>query len=338
MPFFFNTSKEHTRRREWYAACENAAKILSEQVPEYYRNRSFSGIIGDIKVLSSRKALSLLSRKKGLGVQYSRLYLTQGIDQGYGYQACASEALYSFLDDMQIFKGRILDAGCAIGVSAGVLSLDSIYGFDLFPDIVKTARLVDSLGATNHKYTVADMTKTWPYATSFDTVIAGLVCHHLKEQPDVYTFFYEANRVMNHGGHFIITLPSGTVATASQFQKLIESLQGFGFQPLPEKCGMILSLDNTQSTFWSFIITAEKTGPVCSSSFYHDKFSFTDIKTPVSRTVKADKARRTAVSSRKTKHSSFVHFNIDELLVLGADELLTFETMKRLSKNCAGSN
>ena len=108
----------------WYEACGIIAGQLGSAVPESYRSRTFPGIIGDIKALPSRKALSLIGRKKGLGVQYARLYLSEGIDGGRGYQACASEALEAVLGDRRhrIIRGDILDAGCAVGVTAGVHS------------------------------------------------------------------------------------------------------------------------------------------------------------------------------------------------------------------------
>ena len=176
--------------KTWYEACNKAAALIYETVPDHYRSRTFSGIIGDIKALPPKKAQSLFNRKKGLGKQYAWLYLTKGIDGGKGYQACASEALASVIgtESDDIIRETVLDVGCAVGVTAGILPLEKVTGFDLFPDMLKAACLVDSFTGRDNHYITADMTRTWPLGCVFDTVVCGLVCHHLKEQRDVVTF------------------------------------------------------------------------------------------------------------------------------------------------------
>ncbi len=180
---------------EWYSACKKAASVLFKSIPETYRTRTFPGIIGDIKALPAKKALSLISRKNGLGKQYAYLYLTRGIDGGKGYQACAVEALSTVLGERKkdIIKGHILDVGCAVGVTAGIMSLENTTGFDLFRDLLQTAKSIDSITNRKNNYVVADMTEVWPFESVFNTVVCGLVCHHLKTQSDITRFFSNAN-------------------------------------------------------------------------------------------------------------------------------------------------
>ena len=165
---FLPHSGRNTRGIGWYDACEKVAGELGEKAPPCYRSRTFSGIIGDIKALSPKKAASLIGRKKGLGTRYAELYLSQGIDRGRGYQACASEALAAALgkDLPYIIRGRVLDAGCAVGVTAGVLGLDRVTGFDLFPDLLRAGRMVDNLTGHRNDYLAADMTRPWPFSAS----------------------------------------------------------------------------------------------------------------------------------------------------------------------------
>lgn len=309
----------------WYEACERAAGFIDGLVPAPYRSRTFSGIIGDIKVLPPRKALSLISRKKGLGLRYAQLYLATGIDHGYGYQACASEAVKAVLGGSlpEVVRGRVMDTGCAVGVSAGVLGLDGVIGFDLFPDLLRLARLVDALTGAGHQYVAADMTVPWPFAdASFDTVICGLACHHLKEQGEVQTFFSEANRVLRPDGALLVTLPAGSVAKAGQFNSLIEALGSYGFPADLRHTGLVISTDSPHSLFWMFLITAVKDRARRDGAFVHPAFGFPEFRTPVTREQKGDRARATVSASRRIRHRSFRLFEAG-----GLEELFKGEDM-----------
>lgn len=326
----YDTTLIHQKRISWYKACEKAAEILIERVPEHYRSRTFSGIIGDIKALSPKKALSLLSRKKGLGIQYARLYMTDGIDNGFGYQACASEAVSAHLADKQLLDGDILDVGCAVGVSGGVLGIESLTAFDLFPDIVYGACLIDSItGADNH-YAVADMTRPWPFRTAFDTVIAGLVCHHLKEQISVHNFFTEAGSALKLNGTLLITLPSGSIAYARQLNELSAALSTYGFEVDNDQSGIIVSTDSDHSLFWMFLLKVKKVRNQGAEVFIRKDFGFHELKTPVTRVVKAEKARQTVTAKRRTRHTRFTFIDMDELFETAKADVLTFDTVKNL--------
>lgn len=324
-----------TQRNRWYSACHDAAGIIAETIPEWYRSRTFSGILGDIKALSSKKALSLISRKKGLGSQYAHLYLTQGIDGGRGYQACAAEALsmFAFDDITDAAKGRVLDVGCAVGVTAGVLGIDGVTGFDLFGDLIATAELIDSMTGAHNRYIISDMTKSWPFSDrSFDTIICGLVCHHLKEQSDICTFFSSAHRILAHNGRLIITLPSGSVADIPIFEKIIQALSVFGFETERSLTGMTVSTDSDRSLFWSFTIAARKTGSILSPIFIDPAFGFHLARTPVTRIEKGEKARETAESSRAVRHETFAFFPIDELSEISSSSVLVYDHVRQLAK------
>ena len=313
----------------WYHACSKAAARLEKKIPEHYRSRTFSGILGDIKALPPKKALSLITRKKGLGTQYAYLYLTRGIDSGRGYQACAVEALSSVLRERKesIISGCILDVGCAVGVTAGVMGIDSVTGFDLFPDLLHAAKLVDSFTGASHNYITANMTGIWPFKRCFDTVVCGLVCHHLKEQAVIVNFFSEANRVLNNGGSLVITLPSGTVSTASRLTTIIDAIEKFGFRIDRNLSGMALSTDSSHSLFWMFVIIARKVSEDTARVFIHPGFGFHDYRTPVTREEKGAQAKETAAKQRRVKHEAFTLISIDELMENCPEKVLIFENI-----------
>jgi len=317
---------------EWYKACRRAAALIHKTIPEPYRQRTFSGIIGDIKALPAKKALSLVSRKKGIGLQYAYLYLREGIDGGRGYQACAAEALSYVLGEYKnkIIRGRILDVGCAVGVTAGVLSLENVTGFDLFSDLLIAAKTVDSLTMRSNRYAVADMTHDWPFMATFDTVVCGLVCHHLKTQSENVTFFSSANRVLNQSGSLVITLPSGSIARPSQLGTLNRGLEHFGFTINKDFSGLVVSTDSVQSLFWMFLITAEKVSNETGDLFIDPDFGFPLYRTPVSREEKGDQARKSICMERTVRHTRFRLIPLDRLLKINGDDVLVYDIVKRL--------
>jgi len=319
---------------DWYGACTEAAAVIETKIPEVYRSRTFSGIIGDIKALSPKKAQSLIARKKGLGHQYAWLYLTRGIDHGQGYQACASEALGFVLGGKkdEIFGGRILDVGCAVGVTAGILSLPRVTGFDLFPDLLRAAKLIDSITGARHDYVTADMTANWPFACMFETVVCGLVCHHLKRKPDILTFFSNANRVLRTGGFLVITLPSGSITFVSQLENLIRELETFGFYPENELSGVVLSTDHPHSLFWMFTLVFKKIGTVDESAVMPPEIDFAEFRTPVSREEKGIQARSSASKNRQVRHQLFRFLNLPAFKRNCGEKTLIFETMNGLRK------
>ena len=318
----------------WYQACKTVAKRLKRTIPEPYRTRTFAGIIGDIKVLSSKKALALISRKKGLGTQYAALYLTTGIDEGKGYQACASEALASVLGKRtaKIITGHILDVGCAVGVTAGILSLEHVIGFDLFIDLVLTARSIDDVTGRRNRYLVADMTKEWPFQPSFDTVVCGLVGHHLKTQRDCVSFFSEANRVLKPSGSLVLTLPSGTVATTSNLLDIVHALELFGFRIDREQSGLVLSQDSAHSLFWMFLIIAEKISSDTDTVFVQPDFAFPAFRIPVPREKKGERVKKTRRSARRVRHTQFALVALTEMEQKFPDTMLDYSTIVTFSR------
>ena len=317
---------------EWYGACKKVASLLYESIPETYRARTFTGIIGDIKALSSKKALSLISRKKGLGNQYAYLYLTQGIDGGKGYQACAVEAFSKVLGERKndIITGLILDVGCAVGVTAGILSLENITGFDLFLDLLKTAKSIDSVTNRKNNYIIADLTGVWPFKSIFNTVVCGLVCHHLKKQTDIIAFFSNANRVLKPSGSLVITLPSGSISKISHLNNLFDALEIFGFKVNRKLSGLVLSDDSSHSLFWMFLITAEKVSDKTGDVFIIPNFRFPLYRTPISRKEKGTQAKETIKKTRIVRHKNFRLIGIDELENRVADKNFIYSTVSKL--------
>ncbi|MFC1542210.1 class I SAM-dependent methyltransferase, partial [Candidatus Latescibacterota bacterium] len=285
-----------------------------------------------IKALSSQKALSLINRKTGLGKQYAYLYITQGIDSGKGYQACAAEALSSVLRGSrnEIIRGKILDVGCAVGVTAGILSLEQVTGFDLFHDLLVSARAIDSLSGRKNNYVVSDMTGTWPFMRVFDTVVCGLVCHHLKKQRDIKKFFENANRVMKRSASLVITLPSGSISEVSHLKNIFDAIEAFGFSINRTFSGIVLSDDSAHSLFWMFLIIAEKKSDKTGDVFIRPGFGFQEYRTPVTREEKGVKAKETLKKERIVRHTHFKFINIDNLEKKASDKTLVYSTVSEL--------
>ena len=317
---------------EWYKACNKAASIIYKIIPETYKSRTFSGIIGDIKALSAEKALSLITRKKGLGARYAYLYIKDGIDSGRGYQACATEALASILGERknEIIKGRILDVGCAVGVTAGIMSLENTTGFDLFWDLLQTAKSIDSITNRKNNYVVADMTEVWPFESVFNTVVCGLVCHHLKTQSDIIAFFSNANRVLKPAGSLVITMPSGSISKISHLNNLFCALETFGFKVNRKLSGLILSDDSSHSLFWMFLIIAEKVSDEAGDVFISPDFGFNLYRTPVSRAEKGMQVKETRKKTRIVRHKNFKLIGIDELEERVSDKIFVYSTISKL--------
>jgi SAM-dependent methyltransferase len=309
------SSSERTPGERWYRACGEIAALIESEVPAPYRSRTFSGIIGDIKALSPKKASSLIGRKKGLGVRYAYLYLARGIDRGRGYQACAAEALRAVLGDRvrDYFGVRILDVGCAVGVTAGVFGTGGVTGFDLFPDLLHAAARVDVQTGMRNDYAAADMTRDWPFRQAFDTVVCGLVCHHLKDQTDILRFFTNASRVLIQDGSLVITLPSGSLTNASQLESIAAGVEEFGFRRVPELTGLVISTDSPRSLFWMFSLVFIKTGGNRVETFISPNFRFPDYRTPVSREEKGARVRAGLGTERSVRHTSFRLLTLDEL-------------------------
>ena len=378
-------------RDQWYDACRIAAAELLPEIPDWYRSRTFSGIIGDIKALPSRKALSLYTRKKGLALQYAYQYLVTGIDRGRGYQACAAAALadllnipirpeivvrqahhernetvrpepveghkntvipaqagihsvrtvgteHCFVSPVEgLAQGTVLDVGCAVGVTAGVLELEKVVGFDLFIDLVRTARMVDRIAGKQNRYLVADMMRDWPFGVErFDAVVCGLVCHHLKTQAEVAGFFRNANRVLKEGGLLALTLPAGSIATVRVFRQFCNGLGSFGFDIDEAATGLTFSTDDPESLFWMFPVCAVKRGESVSDVFVDNSFSFREIRTPVTREEKAGKARTTAGSARHAIHRRFALLDMQHFAdTMGVDEPLVFEHVNEMADHAA---
>lgn len=320
--------------QKWYSAASTVADEIDGHIPSYYRNRTFAGILGDIKALTPCKALSLISRKKGLGFQYAREYLATGIDNGMGYQACTLDAFRAICGyRLRDLTGPpVLDAGCAVGVTAGVLGLNNTWGFDLFVDLLKTARRIDAITGHRHSYAVADMTRPWPFTQSFGTVFCGLVCHHLKRQNDIMTFFREAAGALLPGGNLIVTMPSGSIDTVAHYTSTITAIEGFGFKNIPELTGIMMSTDSPHSLYWSFLMVFEKTENRIPETFIAPDFGFHMYRTPVTRVEKGEKARTTATATRKTRHTRFTLIGQESARDILGDKPLVYETLNDISE------
>ncbi len=211
-----------------------------------------------------------------------------------------------------------------------MIFISQVTGFDLFPDLLHAAKLIDSLSGKKHDYAVADMTRDWPFDCIFDTLVCGLVCHHLKEQSEILSFFSSANRVLRPGGSLVITLPSGSISYAWQLENLMSTLEIFGFAPNESLCGMALSTDYPHSLFWMYTFVFRKAAESKGSVFIHPGFGFPEYRTPVSREDKGIQARSSVKSNRQVIHKSFRFLSLDALKKACREKALVFETVEKL--------
>ena len=175
------------------------------------------------------------------------------------------------------------------------------------------------------------MTRPWPFSDStLDTVICALVCHHLKDNRDIFTFFKNASATLVSGGPPIMTLPAGSISNTDRLETITRAIEERGFRRIPEYCGMSVSIDDPRSLFWMFLLVFEKTSPFRGGVFVHDKFGFPEFKTPETRVEKGEKVRSSAKKERLARHGSFRFFTIGELLGGGESRTLVYETVSAI--------
>lgn len=143
---------------------------------------------------------------------YSKSYIGDSTDRinKEWVKIVKSKLAISFYPDK-----KVLDVACGISTLGKAFSND-VYGFDINPEAVKTAK------KRGVKARLGDVEKKWDYPDNFfDVVIASHIIEHVVN-PD--QLILEAKRVLKKGGLFIVATPN----LAAWFNRI---LLLFGFQP-----------------------------------------------------------------------------------------------------------
>src|SRR3990172_6982858 len=96
----------------------------------------------------------------------------------------------------------VIEIGCGTGKNRALLSQisDKVHAVDISSGMLKKAR--EKPGPNNVSYSMADITKPWPFADRCaDLIVCNLVLEHVK---DVSFIFSQASRLLVEGGRFFI--------------------------------------------------------------------------------------------------------------------------------------
>lgn len=97
---------------------------------------------------------------------------------------------------------RTLELGCGTGKNTPFLSSvsDEMWAVDFSEGMLKKAK--EKLKLDNVSFSMADITKPWPFPdSSFDLIAVNLVLEHIE---DLHFIFSEASRTLKKGGKFFI--------------------------------------------------------------------------------------------------------------------------------------
>jgi len=117
--------------------------------------------------------------------------LTRDLDRQVTREALADRQFHS-----------ILEIGCGTGKNTGFLAQvgSRVHALDFSKGMIEKA--MEKVQAPNVKFSVADLTQTWPGDDpSYDLIVCNLVLEHIQ---DLSFIFSEASRVLEAGGTFLI--------------------------------------------------------------------------------------------------------------------------------------
>lgn len=128
--------------------------------------------------------------------EWSEMYdsdenLTRDLDQVVTREALANLHFHS-----------ILEIGCGTGKNTGFLAQVGarVHALDFSEGMIEKAR--KKVQAENVKFSVADLTQTWPCEErAYDLIVCNLVLEHIE---DISFIFSEASRVLEPRGRFLI--------------------------------------------------------------------------------------------------------------------------------------
>lgn len=121
----------------------------------------------------------------------SDVNLTRDLDEE-ATRECLKEGRY----------GKILELGCGTGKNTAFLSgiTEKMWAVDFSEGMLSRAK--EKLKSDNVTFSLADITKPWPFSDgAFDLIVSNLVLEHIE---DLGFIFSEASRTLKGGGSFFI--------------------------------------------------------------------------------------------------------------------------------------
>lgn len=101
-----------------------------------------------------------------------------------------------------ISYGRTLELGCGTGKNTSFLSgiSEQIWAVDFSEGMISRAK--EKLRSGNVTFSLADITKPWPFSDgTFDLIVSNLVLEHIEELDFIFS---EASRTLKKGGAFFV--------------------------------------------------------------------------------------------------------------------------------------
>ncbi|MEK7484025.1 MAG: hypothetical protein AABZ60_06815 [Planctomycetota bacterium] len=315
------------RHRSWFQACAQVAQTLPEN-PQW-NAKNFYGIVGDLKEKNAGELRQYFEKRPGLAWKLSKLYLTEGIAQGEGYQSCAALSFSTFLTQQKLLnpKDLVCDIGTGVGTIPGALGLVNAHGFDRIPEFLEVCRRLDEkLEKSDNRYWCQDIFDPWQTSSLYEHLILGLVLHQFQHASQFSHFFTQTFSHLTDQGSLWITLPSNTIASSSRFFEFLEAFENNGFQPVLEHCGLVRSQDETEALFWMFLFRFQKKNAFSRSD---QKFPSMEVfKQKESRAHKRERIRLSVFSPTAVRHQRFCFFPAS--LLQGYSEEFNYFGVKKI--------
>jgi hypothetical protein len=325
---------DYTHYNAWFEACTQVATLREKSLWEH---KNFYGILGDIKEKTTEELREYFEKRPGLSSYFARLYLTEGIGGGAGYQSCAALVFAQWAKQLGLFKitDRFLDIGTGVGTLPFALNAEEVHGFDRIFELVQVCQEIATLlKKKQHFYWCQDFLEPWALAPEqkYSHLCLGLVLHQLRDSLALFHLLRESFQALLPHGNLYITLPAQMIGSRSAYQFLMNALEACGFVPHQNHCGMIFSSDfSARSFFWMFVFHLEKHG----RSFLSHSPSFlpvmSTLKLRQTRGKKRERIRLAVLAEpQETLHSVFRFISGSALCALTLDQEWDYYHLKNI--------
>lgn len=229
----------------------------------------------------------------------------------YSYSGHTLRLVYQILEGLQRELGINMDTTMDMG--SGPLLLQrlirekgDIISVDLNPHMLQYGiQEMEAMGYTvDRNFVLArPMSDTGVEAKSRSAVVCSLAFDN-SSPGDRGPILTEANRVLQDGGYYILTLPQGHLETGD-FRNLCKALEKFGFEVETSLSGLGKATDYREDQFAVWTVVARKTRDAEVAELPLSEFSFTFERPKVSKYQKEESTRE-KFQEKLVKHESFI--------------------------------